>query len=184
MSTRPNSLKKNELLQLDLPVVLQSSVTSCALATVSGVVWYLTGRHIRQRDLAGVLGQRWTKDGTRMADVIGLVQRFAGVAVDEQVTTTFATVTAAIQAGQPMLAAVHVDADRGHMIAVVGVVIGATPHVVVNDPNFRWRLLIPWPEFCRSLRSIAFVRGHPAISTGSNDNQQPPRQASARGGRA
>jgi hypothetical protein len=150
------------MLLLDVPVVLQSSVTSCALATVSGIVWYLTGRQVPQRKLSAMLGQRWAKDGTRMADAVNLVRRFAGVEVEERSCTTFALVEAAIRSRRPMLAALHVDPRLGHMTTVVGVVTGRNAQVVVNDPNFRWSLLIPWAEFSASLQCIAFVSGVPA----------------------
>ncbi len=158
--SRPSD--RHDMLLLDVPVVLQSSVTSCALATVSGIVWYLTGRQVPQRELSAMLGQRWARDGTRMADAVNLVRRFAGVEVEERSSTTFVLVEAAIRSRRPLLAALHVEPRLGHMTTVVGVVTGRHPQVIVNDPNFRWSLLIPWPEFAASLQGIAFVCGVPA----------------------
>lgn len=156
--------RPDALLLLDVPVILQSSVTSCALASVSGIVCYLTGRLVAQRQLAESLGQRWTIDGTRMEDACVLIERFADVVTEQRRCTTFAVVTDMIRVGRPMLAALHIDRQRGHMVTVAGVVTGRTSAVIVNDPNFRWRLLIPWSDFSGSLTRMAFVGGVPNYS--------------------
>ena len=155
---------RGEVLRLDVPVVLQASVSSCVLAAVSGLIWYRTGRAIRQRDLSAELKQRWTQDGTTLQQARDLLRRHANIEIDERVTATFAGVTRAIEAQCPMLASLHVSERSGHMVTVVGVVRGATASVVINDPNLRWPLLVPWREFSASLSRIGFVTAAPSLA--------------------
>lgn len=166
MNTRTTNsqVRRGEVVHLDVPVVLQASVSSCALAAVSGIIRYLTGRIVRQRELSELLGQRWTCDGTTMGDACNLVRRLTEATVEQRATASFEQVTVAIDQRRPMLAALHVGQDRGHMVAVVGVVRGTASAVIVNDSNFRWPLLVPWPEFAASLSAIAFVGVAPGLT--------------------
>jgi hypothetical protein len=124
---------------------------------VAGVIHYLTGRAVRQRELSELLGQRWARDGTTMHDACSLVRKFTDIEVQQRATASFAQVATAIDQKRPMLASLHVNETCGHMVTVVGVVRGAGSAVIVNDSNFRWPMLVPWAEFAASLKGIAFI---------------------------